>query len=105
LDRLGCGLYHPAVCVLLMSAEDGLRDTIVPRLIRMNADRRMIKAATKPIKLDLPGCTDIRNVMEIERPRLVIIDPLFAYTGGNVDIHRANETREIMARLAWLADH
>jgi hypothetical protein len=38
------------------------------------------------------------------RPSLVIIDPLFAYTGGKVDIHRANECRAISAPLAAMAE-
>jgi hypothetical protein len=37
-------------------------------------------------------------------PKLVIIDPLFAFTGGKVDIHRANECRAISAPLALIAE-
>ncbi|MCP4583667.1 MAG: AAA family ATPase [candidate division Zixibacteria bacterium] len=43
--------------------------------------------------------------IEQENPALVIIDPLVAYIGAGVDIHRANETRAIMAKLADMADN
>lgn len=33
-----------------------------------------------------------------------IIDPLFAFTGGKVDIHRANECRAISAPLTAIAE-
>jgi hypothetical protein len=38
-----------------------------------------------------------------KEPILLIIDPLTAYLGGSVDMHRQNETRPILARLAGLA--
>lgn len=34
----------------------------------------------------------------------VVLDPLQAYLGSGVDMHRANEIRPIMARLAFLAE-
>jgi hypothetical protein len=37
-------------------------------------------------------------------PRVVIVDPLVAYLGASVDMHRANETRAVMARLAETAE-
>jgi putative DNA primase/helicase len=89
--------------VLLLSAEDGLADTIRPRLDAMGADCGMILAIARRITLDLPGCLELDQVLMNEKPRLVVIDPLFAYTGATVDIHRANEVRDIMARLAALA--
>jgi hypothetical protein len=38
------------------------------------------------------------------QPKLVIIDPWFAFTGGKVDIHRANECRAISAPIAAIAE-
>lgn len=94
---------RPPKRVLLLSAEDGLGDTVRPRLDAMGADAGMIMAVSKPITLDEKGCTEIAVILEKMEPRLVIVDPLFAYTGSKVDIHRANETREIMSRLTRLA--
>lgn len=44
------------------------------------------------------------EAIESHKPAIVLIDPLFAYTGGRVDIHRANECREITSRLAAIAE-
>ena len=36
--------------------------------------------------------------------RLIVLDPLQAYLGGDVDMHRANEIRPIMKRVAAMAE-
>jgi putative DNA primase/helicase len=90
--------------VLLLSAEDGLGHTIRTRLDKMGADCRMITAISEHVSLDPAGCQAIDNILEIEKPQLVIIDPLFAYTGATVNIHKANEVRAIMVRLMKLAE-
>jgi DNA repair protein RadA/Sms len=89
--------------VLMMSAEDGLADTIRPRLDSMRADVSRIFALETPVTLDERGLLSIAEVIAKYEPALVIVDPLVAYMGGDVDIHRANETREVMAELARLA--
>ena len=45
-----------------------------------------------------------RHEADVLRPDLIIVDPLVAYIGARVDIHRANETREVLSRLASIAD-
>ena len=37
-------------------------------------------------------------------PSLVIIDPLFGFTGGQIDIHKANQCRAVSAPLAAIAE-
>lgn len=104
----GFGLPGLAVAeprnVLLMSAEDGLADTIRPRLDSMAADVTKIFAIDEPLTLDYAGLLSIEASLVEYRPTLVIIDPLVAFIGSKVDIHRANETRTIMAKLAQLAE-
>ena len=90
--------------VMLASAEDGLGDTIRPRLNTMGADVARIFAIDEPLTLNDEGFTKLENYIGQEKPKLLIIDPLVAYLGPGVDIHRANETRSIMARLAKLAE-
>jgi hypothetical protein len=106
---LGRGLPNaPTVdprTVLLLSAEDGLADTIRPRLDAMGADCARIKAVRTPFTFDSDGLDRLRPVITRYQPALVIIDPLVAYIGANVDMHRANETREVMAALAEIANH
>lgn len=90
--------------VLIMSAEDGLGDTVRPRLDQLRGDVTRIFAYDQPVSFDEEGCAELEEQIKELRPVLVICDPLVAYLGGNVDIHKANETREVMARLARIAE-
>ena len=90
--------------VLIASAEDGLGDTIRPRLNAMGADVNRIFAIDGALTLDETGFATLKSYLERERPALLIIDPLVAYLGAGVDIFRANETRAVMAQLARLAE-
>ena len=90
--------------VVLASAEDGLGDTIRPRLDVMDADIGHIFAIDGPLVLDDEGFTLLENYLDQKRPVLLIVDPLVAYLGSNIDIHRSNETRAVMSRLAKLAE-
>ena len=91
--------------VIVASAEDGLGDTIRPRLNAMGADVARIYAVDGAVTLDDEGFTKLENYICQQKPKLLIIDPLVAYLGASVDIHRANEPRSIMARLAKLAEN
>ena len=90
--------------VLLASAEDGLADTIRPRLDAMGADVTKIHAVKGALDFSNDGLAILEGYIEALRPTLVVIDPLVAYIGAKVDMHRANETRAVMARVADLAD-
>jgi RecA-family ATPase len=90
--------------VLMLSAEDGLGDTLRPRLDAVGADVRRIFALNEPLTFDAAGLLRLEAAIIEHTPVLVIIDPLFAFTGGKVDIHRANECRAISAPLATIAE-
>ena len=90
--------------VLLMSAEDGLGDTIRPRLDILEGDVKNIYAYAVPVFLDEDGFAEVEEEIERIKPTLVIIDPIVAYMGAKVDLFRANETREIMSGLGQLAE-
>lgn len=90
--------------VLLMSAEDGLADTIRPRLDQMSADVKKVYAYPDPIVLDEDGIEEIEEQITELRPTLVVIDPLVAYMGSDLDLHKANQTRTLMAALGRLAE-
>ncbi len=95
---------RPEGKVLLMSAEDGLGDTIRPRLDALEADASRIYAYNKSVYLDEDGFAEVEAQIEKVKPSLVIIDPIVAYMGSKVDLFRANETREIMMGLAHIAE-
>lgn len=99
----GAGVYETG-SVLMLSAEDGLGDTLRPRLDAVGADVSRVLALAEPLTLDMPGLVRLEAAIIEHKPTLVIIDPLFAYTGGKVDIHRANECRAISAPLAAIAE-
>jgi hypothetical protein len=105
---LGFGLpasdSFEAGSVLFLSAEDGLGDTLRPRLDAVGADVSRIYALDEPLTLDAIGLIKLENAIIKYAPTLVVIDPLFAFTGGKVDIHRANEARTITAPLAAIAE-
>ena len=90
--------------VLMLSAEDGLGDTLRPRLDAVGADVSRVFALDEPLTFDTPGLLRLEAAIIEYSPLLVIIDPLFAYTGGKADIHRANECRAISAPLAAIAE-
>jgi hypothetical protein len=90
--------------VLILTAEDGLADTLKPRLNALDADPSCIFAIDEPLVFDEVGLLYLEAVITNHQPVIVLIDPLFAYTGGKVDIHRANECRGITARLAAIAE-
>ena len=90
--------------VLIMSAEDGIADTIKPRLLTLKANTKNIVAIPEPVSFTENGSKAVDEAIKTIKPILIIIDPLVAYLGGKIDLHKANETREIMARLTRLAE-
>ena len=107
-ESLGKGLpsvpeTNPAN-VLICSAEDGLADTIRPRLDAMGANVDNIHAIKGHLSFDDNGLKVLESYIQVIDPELIIIDPLVAYLGSGVDIYRANEIRAVMAQLADLAE-
>lgn len=89
---------------IYQTAEDGIADTIKPRLARMNPDFNRIFTiddSGKPLTmLD----ERIEQALQQYDPRLLILDPLQAFLGADVDMHRANEVRPVLAHIANLAE-
>ena len=92
------------VNVIYQTAEDGLGDTIKPRLLAAGAD------CTKVMVIDdseLPlTMADVRLEEAIiqTKARMVVLDPIQGFLGAEVDMHRANEIRPLMKRIAVLAE-
>ena len=107
--------------VVLLSAEDGIADTIVPRLIAAGADLgttecpRIIaleairsvgengreSARSFDLSRDLPALESA--IRSVHGCRLVVIDPVTAYLGG-VDSHKNAEIRGLLAPLGAIAE-
>lgn len=92
------------VNIIYQTAEDGLADTIKPRLVAAGAD------CNKVLVIDESenglSMTDerIEQALQKTAAKLLILDPIQAYLGANVDMHRANEIRPVMKRLGDLAE-
>ena len=89
--------------MIFQTAEDGLGDTVKPRLLSADADLErvlVIDDTDDPLTL---ADERIENAIRENHARLVIIDPLQAFLGANVDMNRANEVRPIFRRLAEVA--
>lgn len=89
--------------MIFQTAEDGLGDTVKPRLLSAEADLErilVIDDVDNPLTL---ADERIENAIRENNARLVIIDPLQAFLGANVDMNRANEVRPIFRRLADVA--
>ena len=89
--------------MIFQTAEDGLGDTVKPRLLSAEADLErvlVIDDTDNPLTL---ADERIENAIRENNARLVIIDPLQAFLGANVDMNRANEVRPIFRRLAEVA--
>jgi len=102
----------PVGTVILLTAEDGLADTIRPRLDKLGADPTRIHALTA-VRRSGDGqeatfsLLDDLALLEATVVRLgasfVIIDPLNAYL-AKVDSHRASEVRSALAPIAAMAE-
>lgn len=94
----------PAVAVY-QTAEDGIADTIKPRLECMEPNFDNIYVYNEADKgLSLSDDRTIERIMKDLRPALMIFDPLQAYLGAQVDMHRANEVRPVLGRIGALAE-
>jgi RecA-family ATPase len=98
--------------VVLLSAEDGLADTIRPRLDAAGADPSKILALATT--LDAEGYERMLSIPEdlplIERgirrvgAKLVVVDPLMAFLSGEANAHKDSDVRRALAPLAALAE-
>ena len=90
--------------IIYQTAEDGLGDTIKPRLLAGDADCSQIKVIDETeASLTLLDERVEQAIVETGA-RVMILDPVQAYVGASVDINRANEVRTVMAQLGRIAD-
>ena len=104
--RNNASSYHleTPVNVIYQTAEDGLGDTIKPRLLAAGADCTkvmVIDDSEQPLTM-----ADVRLEEAIvqTKAKMVVLDPIQGFLGAEVDMHRANEIRPLMKRIAVLAE-
>ena len=95
--------YEP-IHIIYQTAEDGIEDTIKLRLEKAGADCSMIRVIDETDK-ELSMTDDRLEQAIIETgARLIILDPIQAYIGATVDMHRANEIRPVLKHLGIIAE-
>jgi RecA/RadA recombinase len=94
----------PPINVIYQSAEDGLADTIKPRLEQSGADCSRVLVIDESDQ-ELTLCDErLEQSVRETGARLIVLDPLQAYLGCDVDMYRANEVRPVIKRLCSMAD-
>lgn len=109
----------PKGTVIILSAEDGPADVMVPRLIAAGADLKYVKIvkATRDdkggehkfsLQTDLEKlrtlCEQINRIPNMPPVMLIGFDPVSSYMGGDLDTHRNSAVRSVLDPLTQLAE-
>lgn len=103
-DAIINGESKEPINIIYQTAEDGLSDTIKPRLVVANADcSKVLVIDDRETPLTM---LDMRLEKAISETgaRLVVLDPIQGFLGADVDMHRANEIRPVMKHIAEIAE-
>lgn len=102
--------------VIYLTGEDGLADTLRPRLDAIGADADRVIALqgysthdqdtgeTTEHQVSMRDLNVLDRVLSEHEPALLVIDPLQAFLGADTDMHRSNETRPVLMGVARLAE-
>lgn len=100
--------------VLILSAEDGLADTIRPRLDAAGGDPKRVHALTAVRTVDDGKVTErpptladvevIREAITDTAAVLLVIDVLMAYLPSRADAHRDQDVRAVLHQIGAVAD-
>lgn len=92
------------VNVIYQTAEDGLGDTIKPRLLSAGADCSRVMVIDDGDQALTMMDARLEEAIIQTKARFVVLDPIQGFLGADVDMHRANEIRPLMKRVALLAE-
>jgi putative DNA primase/helicase len=100
----------PLGSVVILSAEDGAADTVVPRLMAAGADCERVRLVTavqdqrrRALDLGLDLALLEIEFARIGDARLVIIDPISSYLGAKIDSHVNAAVRGVLEPVSELA--
>ena len=113
--RLSRGLRWPdgapggaAAQTVYLTVEDGLHDTIRPRIDSLGGDPSMIAVfnSEHPLHMDLSQPEGLvrleKEIVRLGNVRLVVVDPIIDFSGGS-DPNAAEEVRALLTPLIRLA--
>jgi RecA-family ATPase len=115
--RAGRTPIRPPMSCLLISGEDAPNEVLVPRLKVAGADLSLVTLVKGYEEISADGTT-IRKPFTLKQAyvalrselvanpaiRLIVVDPVNAFLGGDVDAHRNNEVRSVLNPLKELAE-
>ena len=98
--------------VLIISGEDGLADTIRPRLDTLGADLTRIFAISTVLQQDdhevafsiAEHLAQLEMAITKYQAELLILDPLLGFLGKGTDTHRSSDVRTILLPLAAMSE-
>ena len=106
---------NPQGNVILLSAEDALADTVVPRLTWAKANLDRISAIEGVNLTDHSGqrSFDLQRdllllsdeIYRVGDVRLIVFDPLDSYLGQNVNANKGTDVRRVLGPLTELAEN
>ncbi len=104
-ESLENGMNVPKpINVIYQTAEDGLADTVKPRLEKAGADCERILVIDESDKSLSMVDERLEQTLLQTQAKMLILDPIQAYLGGGMDMNRANEAREMTKKLGILAE-
>lgn len=106
IPALPGGVARPPMNVLLACLEDGLRDTVVPRLLAAGADLdRVVLLDADEFGLKLPsGLERLSRQVEDAQAGFVLLDPLTALADDGLSISKAEDVRKMLQPLGLLGE-
>jgi putative DNA primase/helicase len=101
----------PQGSVVILSAEDGAADTVVPRLMAAGADRERVEIVSavhdeksrRSFDLSADLALLENKISEIGDVKLIIIDPISSYLGPKVDSHVNAAVRGVLEPVTEMA--
>ena len=90
--------------VIYQTAEDGMGATIKPRLVEAGADLSRVMVIDDTEEALTLSDDRIEKAIRQNQVRLLIIDPVQAFIGADVDMNRANEVRPVFRKLGMIAE-
>ena len=90
--------------VIYQTAEDGMGDTIKPRLVEAGAALSRVMVIDDTEEALTLSDDRIEKAIRQNQVRLLIIDPVQAFIGADVDMNRANEVRPVFRKLGMIAE-
>ncbi len=104
-DKLPCDdTEREPIKIIYQTAEDGLSDTIKPRLIAGNAECSQIKVIDESVAALSMLDNRVEQAIIETGAKAIILDPMQAYIGAKTDINKANEVRSVLSQLGRIAE-